>query len=141
MTTPTTLASAPSPPAAPLSATEVARRARINVTAQNFEASFLSSMFQTMFEGTEGSAPFGGGQAETAWRSMLTDAMAHQVVRTGGIGLAASVAREMIRMQETAAAPAGPDAPAADAPATSTHPAAGAAAAVAPVGQTRSVTT
>lgn len=140
MTTPTTLAAPPATPVAPLSATEVARRARINVTAQNFEASFLSSMFQTMFEGTEGSAPFGGGQAETAWRSMLTDAMAHQVVRTGGIGLAASVAREMIRMQEAAAAPTGSDALATGDPAAPTPPA-GAGSAAVPAGQTRNVTT
>lgn len=96
MTTPavstTTAAAAPSP-------ADIARMARLRHTAQDFEASFLSSMFQTMFEGTEQSAPFGGGQAETAWRSFLTDAMAHQVVRTGGIGLADSVAREMLRLQ------------------------------------------
>ena len=106
MTTPLTAVAAPIAPAQPLSATDQARRARVERTAQDFEATFLSSMFQNMFQGTETEAPFGGGQGETAWRSFLTDAMARQVVRTGGIGLAANVAREMIRLQEAASIPA-----------------------------------
>ena len=105
MTTPS-IASAPAP--APPTPAEIARMARIRHTAQDFEASFLSSMFQTMFEGTEQPAPFGGGQSETAWRSFLTDAMSRQVVRAGGIGLADSVAREMLRLQAAGEAVAAP---------------------------------
>jgi Rod binding domain-containing protein len=86
-------------PPAPLSAAELARRGKIHDTAQSFEATFLSSMMQEMFEGAEASAPFGGGQAETMFRSVLTEAMAKQVVKAGGVGIAASVEREMLKMQ------------------------------------------
>ena len=78
---------------------ELARRGQIKDTAQKFEATFLSSLLQEMFEGTEVSAPFGGGPGETMFRSVLTEAMAKQIARAGGVGLAASVEREMLKMQ------------------------------------------
>ena len=95
---------APSPqllagPAGPTSAAELAKRGQIKDTAQKFEASFLSSMLQEMFEGTETEAPFGGGPGETMFRSFLTEAMAKQMVKSGGVGTAASVEREMLKLQ------------------------------------------
>jgi Rod binding domain-containing protein len=89
------------PPAQPTaaSAAELARRGKIHDTARSFEAAFLSSMLQEMFEGTEASAPFGGGPGETMFRSVLTEAMAKQVVKAGGVGVAASVEREMLKLQ------------------------------------------
>jgi Rod binding domain-containing protein len=81
------------------SAAELARRGQIKQTAQDFEASFLSVMMQQMFAGVSTDGPFGGGQGEAMFRSVLTDAMAKQVVRTGGIGVAASVEREMLKLQ------------------------------------------
>ncbi len=74
--------------------------ARMRETAQAFEASFLAQMLKPMFEGLSADGPFGGGQAETQWRSFLVDAMAQQTVRAGGIGLADQVLSEMMRMQE-----------------------------------------
>lgn len=85
---------------APLpSAAELAKRGEIKATAQKFETSFLSSMLQNMFEGVETSAPFGGGPGEAMFRSFLTEAMAKQMVKAGGIGIAAQVQREMLKMQ------------------------------------------
>lgn len=82
-----------------MSAAELAKRGQIKDTAQKFEASFLSSMLQEMFEGLDTSAPFGGGQGEAMFRSVLTEAMAKQMARTGGVGIAAEVQREMLKMQ------------------------------------------
>jgi Rod binding domain-containing protein len=93
------------PPTQPTAA-ELARRANIQRTAQDFEASFLSIMFQQMFSGVETGGEFGGGQAEAMVRSFLTDAMGRQVARAGGIGVSSAVAAEMIRMQEAQAAAA-----------------------------------
>ena len=86
-------------PAGAASAAELAKRGHIKDTAQKFEASFLSSMLQEMFEGTEASAPFGGGPGEEMFRSILTEAMAKQMAKAGGVGLAADVQREMLKMQ------------------------------------------
>src|SRR5947209_9755825 len=87
------------PPPGAQSAGELAKRGQIKETAQKFEASFLSVMLQQMFEGTEASAPFGGGPGEQMFKSFLTEAMAKKMVASGGIGLANSVQREMLKMQ------------------------------------------
>ena len=80
-------------------AKDTAKRAKIKETAQNFEASFLSVMMQQMFEGVKTSEPFGGGQGEEMFKSMLTDAMSKQVTKAGGVGLASTIQREMLKMQ------------------------------------------
>jgi Rod binding domain-containing protein len=90
---------APPPPASQASAAELAKRSQIKQTAQKFEATFLSSMMQEMFEGVEVSAPFGGGDGEKMFKSFLTEAMAKQMSKAGGIGITAQVEREMLKMQ------------------------------------------
>jgi Rod binding domain-containing protein len=74
-------------------------RSKIKQSAQDFESSFLSVMLAQMFKGVETEAPFGGGQGEEMFKSFFSDAVAKQVSRSGGIGLAATVEREMLKMQ------------------------------------------
>jgi Rod binding domain-containing protein len=81
------------------SAAELAKRGQIAKTAQKFESAFLSVMMQQMFEGTDTPSPFGGGPGEQMFKSFLTEAMANKMVANGGVGLAASVQREMLKMQ------------------------------------------
>lgn len=78
---------------------DLAKRAQIKDTAEKFEATFLSSMLQEMFQGVETGGPFGGGQGEAMFKSFLTEAMAKQMAKGGGIGIAAQVQREMLKMQ------------------------------------------
>lgn len=78
---------------------ELAKRGKIKETAQNFESSFLSVMMQQMFEGVKTSEPFGGGQGEEMFKSILTDAMSKQVTKAGGVGLASTIQREMLKLQ------------------------------------------
>ena len=92
-------ATAPTTPTVPMSATEAAKRAAIKKTATDFEASFLSTMLGQMFEGVETSAPFGGGEGEAAFKSFMVDAYAKQMAKAGGVGVAATVQREMLKMQ------------------------------------------
>jgi Rod binding domain-containing protein len=80
-------------------AAELAKRGEIQKTAQSFEASFLSVMLAQMFDGVETEAPFGGGHGEKMFKSFFTDALAKQVVKTGGVGVADSVAKEMLKLQ------------------------------------------
>jgi|SRR5579875_901909 len=82
-----------------LPAATPAQRARIEKTAQSFEASFISSMLAPMFDGTEPDAPFAGGAGEGAFRSFMVDAMAKSIARRGGVGLARPVAQEMLKLQ------------------------------------------
>ncbi|MDB5474796.1 MAG: Flagellar protein FlgJ-like protein [Phenylobacterium sp.] len=81
------------------SAAELAKRGQIQQVSRDFEASFLSVMMQQMFAGVSTDGPFGGGAGEEMFRSVLTDAMAKQMARAGGIGIAPSVEREMLKLQ------------------------------------------
>lgn len=76
------------------------QRTKVKDAAQKFEASFLSIMVQQMMQGVGGSdATFGGGQGEDMFKSFMSDAIAKQVARNGGIGMADTVSREMLKLQ------------------------------------------
>jgi Rod binding domain-containing protein len=71
--------------------------------AQAFEANTLTHLLAPMFDTLDTSGgPFGGGEAEKTWRPMLTEAIAKHIAAHGGIGLAAPVLAQMLRMQEAA---------------------------------------
>lgn len=78
---------------------DATKREKIKDAAQQFEASFLSVMFQEMFAGLKSDGPFGGGAGEDMFKSFMAEAMAKQVAKTGGLGLSDTVAREMLKMQ------------------------------------------
>lgn len=77
-----------------------ANEAEINKTAQEFEGMFLHEMLNTLFEGQETNPLFGGGPGEDAYKDMMVDEYAKLMAKTGGIGIAAHVKAEMLRMQE-----------------------------------------
>jgi Rod binding domain-containing protein len=74
---------------------------KLRKTAQDFEATYLSQMLKPMFEGIKTDGPFGGGSAETMYRSMMVDEYGKSLAKSGGIGIADQVMREMLRMQES----------------------------------------
>lgn len=69
-------------------------------TAQEFEAFFLSQMFEVMSAGVKTDGPMGGGQAEGKWRSFLNDEYGKVMSKGRGIGIADMVYNQMIKMQE-----------------------------------------
>lgn len=73
---------------------------RMKETAEDFEAVFLSEMLRPMFANIEAEAPFGGGAGEKIYRDMQVDEYGKAIAKAGGIGLADSILREMIKMQE-----------------------------------------
>ena len=74
-------------------------REQIEHTAKQFEAVFIAQMLGNMFQGVEPSAPFGGGPGEAAFKSFLLDAVAQQISRSGGLGLADDLTRQMLKLQ------------------------------------------
>jgi Rod binding domain-containing protein len=86
-------------PAGATSAAELAKRGEIRETAKKFESQFLSIMLQQMFAGVKTDGPFGGGFGEEMFRSVMTEAMGKQMARAGGIGLADTIQREILKMQ------------------------------------------
>ena len=81
------------------STADLARKQRVAEAAQKFEASFLSAMLQPMFAGLSTEAPFGGGDAEAMFKSFMTDAIAKQTAKQGGLGIGDLVQREMLKLQ------------------------------------------
>jgi Rod binding domain-containing protein len=75
-------------------------QARAKDAAQNFEAVFLNTMFNSMFTDVGGDGPFGGSGATGVWRSMLTDQYARNIAKAGGIGIAPHVYQSLMAQQE-----------------------------------------
>jgi len=73
---------------------------KVRETAQDFEAVFLSQMIKPMFEGIETDGPFGGGQAEGMWRSLMVQEYGKSIAKKGGNGIADEVMSEMLKLQE-----------------------------------------
>ena len=73
---------------------------KIDEVAQAFEGQFIAQMMQNMFSTVSVDEEFGGGEAEEIYRSMVVDEYGKLIARTGGIGIADHVKREMIRLQE-----------------------------------------
>ncbi|MEK9969529.1 MAG: rod-binding protein [Ferrovibrio sp.] len=69
-------------------------------TAQEFEAFFLSQMFEAMSAGVKTDGPLGGGQAEANWRSFLNDEYGKTMSKGRGIGIANMVYDQMLKLQE-----------------------------------------
>lgn len=68
--------------------------------AEDFEAVFLTTVFNRMFASLETDGLFGGGEAEKTWRSFLAEQYAGEVARQGGIGIADAVRSELVALQE-----------------------------------------
>jgi len=79
--------------------------AAIHKVAQQFESVFISQFMGEMFSGLSTDGPFGGGQGEEMFRSIMMDEYGKQIASQGGFGLAAAVQRELLKTQE---APGGP---------------------------------
>lgn len=74
---------------------------KLSALAEEFETSFLASMFGQMTSLLDGDGPLGGqGAGGDAWRALLTDELAKSVSRSGGVGIARSVHAELIALQE-----------------------------------------
>ena len=86
-------------------------------------------MLQSMFKSVTTAPPFGGGPGEDMWKSFLAEAMAKDMARRGGVGVASSVEREMLKMQgmNDPASPAAGAAGAAPGKASAAAPSAGSA--------------
>ncbi|GAA0551549.1 Rod binding domain-containing protein [Rhizomicrobium palustre] len=74
--------------------------ARAQKAAQDFEGVFLTQMLGQMFSGLSTDGPFGGGQGEAMFRSLMLDEYGKQLSKQGGIGLAPHITAELLKHQE-----------------------------------------
>jgi peptidoglycan hydrolase FlgJ len=74
--------------------------AKAKAASQDFEAMFLSTMFNQMFESLKGDGPFGGAGAAGVWRSFLADEYARSFAKAGGVGIADQLYGTLLQQQE-----------------------------------------
>jgi len=77
----------------------------IERVAREFEAIFLAEMLAPMFDGLDTDGLGGGGMGEEIFRPMLIERYAEAISRVGGVGIADSIVRELMRLQQTSAVP------------------------------------
>lgn len=76
-------------------------QARAKKAAEEFEATFLSTLIEGMFAGLKTDMPGGGGKSEKMYRSMMAGEYAKEISAKGGLGIADHVYREILAVQET----------------------------------------
>lgn len=74
--------------------------AKLRKAGSEFETQFLGQMLAPMFETIETDPMFGGGHGEEMFRSLLVNEYGKQLGARGGLGIADSVYRELLRAQE-----------------------------------------
>lgn len=67
--------------------------------AEEYEAVFLGQVLKPMFATVRTDGPFGGGFSEDMWRSLQVDEYGKAIARSGGIGIADAVLRQILEMQ------------------------------------------
>jgi peptidoglycan hydrolase FlgJ len=72
----------------------------IDATARDFEAVFISQMFEQMFAEVKTDGLGGGGSGERIFRSLMIQEIGRQMADQGGMGLSDTVKRELIALQE-----------------------------------------
>jgi Rod binding domain-containing protein len=77
-----------------------AQMAKIDKTAKDYEAGFVSAMLESMYAGIKTDKMFGGGSAEGMYRSLLNQEYGKAIAERGSLGIADTIKREMLRMQE-----------------------------------------
>jgi Rod binding domain-containing protein len=68
--------------------------------AKQFEAVMVSQMLGSMFEGISTDGPFGGGEGEAMFRSLMLDEYGKQIVNQGGFGLSDAITKSLLKHQE-----------------------------------------
>ena len=83
-----------------------ASQAQLKRSAQDFEATTLSELFEPMFDTVDMSgSPFGGGDAENSWKPIMVQEITKAVAAKGGLGIAGPVYETLLAMQEKAQQP------------------------------------
>jgi flagellar protein FlgJ len=73
---------------------------KTDAVSREFEAQFISQMLENMFATSPVNDELGGGEGEEMFRSLMVDEYGKLIARSGGIGVADHVKRELIKLQE-----------------------------------------
>jgi len=73
---------------------------KIDAVAQDFEAFFVSMMMESMMSGIATDGPFGGGQGERVFRSVMVQEYGKEAAKQSEFGIADAVRTQLLKMQE-----------------------------------------
>lgn len=68
--------------------------------ATEFESFFIYTMLENMQSGIEVNETFGGGHAETVFKSMLNEHVAAEIAQKSPFGISEAVQAELLKLQE-----------------------------------------
>jgi flagellar protein FlgJ len=103
ITDPSALLVSPAPAAAPPRLGTVhGDTAAARKSAEDFTAFFFTQSLETVYSNVSADTLFGGGSGENIYHSLMIQEYGKIAARTGGMGIADSVQREILRMQEAA---------------------------------------
>jgi len=86
---------------APKAPAATANLAVAKKAAKEYEGVFVSEFLGQMFEGISTDGPFGGGQGEAMFRSLMLDQYGKQITAHGGFGLSDAITKQLLKTQET----------------------------------------
>jgi Rod binding domain-containing protein len=67
---------------------------------KDYESVFISEFMGQMFNGISTDGPFGGGQGEQMFRSLMLDQYGKQIASRGGFGLSDAITKQLLSHQE-----------------------------------------
>lgn len=73
---------------------------KVEASAKDFEALFISQMVEQMFGESSGESAFGSGESDEVYKSLMVQEYGKMITRSGGIGIADYVKRELLKQQE-----------------------------------------
>jgi Rod binding domain-containing protein len=73
---------------------------RVEASAKDFEALFISQMVEQMFGESGGESAFGSGESDEVYKSLMVQEYGKMITKSGGIGIADYVKRELLKQQE-----------------------------------------
>ena len=71
--------------------------AKLRKAAQDFESVFLNHMLKTMRQSATSGPGMGGRSGERMYRDLLDDELAKSIAKSGGLGLADVLVRDLVR--------------------------------------------
>jgi peptidoglycan hydrolase FlgJ len=77
--------------------------AQMNSVSQDFESLFLTQMLGSMFGDSTGESLFGSSESKDIYKSLIMNEYGKNIAKNGGIGIASSVKKELLKLQEVSA--------------------------------------
>jgi len=73
---------------------------QVDKVSKDFESMFVSQMLEQMFGDSLGAEAFGDRETTEVYKAMMVEEYGKQISNAGGIGIAAYIKQELLKLQE-----------------------------------------